>query len=728
MTEAGRRSTKRTAIWVVSAVLGVALVAGVLKERAYVQHSRAFCTSSCHAPKTDAHLAAAGHEGIECQACHSISASRGFGLALSKLVGSRGNANHGAVSAASCASCHNARDPDWKGVADTSGHQQHQGVDKLDCLSCHRATSHGKKTATEPCLGCHADVRLHDKAHFDEGAKPDCLSCHNFSLPKSGQAPLTTQACARCHSVAAKSAPKGEGVVPASVIGADVLHGGVDCKLCHDPHAEKKGPARTPPCKECHHIQIGTGNKKLPDEHFECTSCHEQHKPLKRANSKCAGCHEQARARATGPSSTALRHDECASCHLPHAWVPEPNGCVTCHSKQAKLVFGKSPVQHRRCVNCHEVHGPPPSGAVCGSCHKENAQRMRAAPAKHQNCPSCHNPHAPKVQVPTACAACHRTQLAQVVTQGPAAHARESCPGCHVVHGNPRVDTKTCAICHKDKGALVKKARPEEHHRCESCHRQHKFKVDPASPPCLRCHQPLIQNASIHRGNCMKCHTPHGSPAVAQDKCQKCHEKIQLKPPPGVAAHGRCNSCHKPHKAAATARDQCKGCHQDKGKIAALWPAGSAHREACNRCHNQHAVLSIKNCGECHQKEQTSASGGPHQCKFCHSPHQAPASTTKGWWGRCVKCHEKEVTASKAHNKCENCHKPHRFTPPKCKTCHAGPASKGAHQVKQHGECTKCHDAHGATIPGRAQCLACHKDRVDHQPQAQRCQACHLFK
>jgi hypothetical protein len=83
---------------------------------------------------------------------------------------------------------------------------------------------------------------------------------------------------------------------------------------------------------------------------------------------------------------------------------------------------------------------------------------------------------------------------------------------------------------------------------------------------------------------------------------------------------------------------------------------------------------------------------------------------------------------SKQHNQCNNCHKPHKFTPPECTTCHADIPSKAAHAVKQHQPCTKCHDAHEASLPGRAQCLSCHTDRADHQPTAQRCQGCHLFK
>lgn len=144
----------------------------------------------------------------------------------------------------------------------------------------------------------------------------------------------------------------------------------------------------------------------------------------------------------------------------------------------------------------------------------------------------------------------------------------------------------------------------------------------------------------------------------------------------------------------------------------------------------EHALeLEIRpDCTRCHEKQAAAAAGGKHECKACHAPHKPPATDRKGWWNRCVGCHEKEVAASQRHNQCPECHKPHAYKPPACTSCHATEASKGSHLVKGHAECTKCHDAHAATKPTRTQCLACHDDKAAHEPKAPVCYGCHTFK
>lgn len=718
------RVTGRRALLVTVTLVALALVA-FARARSYVLRSPASCTNGCHADKPKEHFASKGHGGLACQACHTTTTGVGLRLLGDRTIGKRSVPKHGAVTAASCTSCHVDSSARWARIADTAGHRRHpSGTAALDCLSCHRETSHQTKTAAATCLQCHANSRLHAKGTYDDHGQPDCLSCHNFSLATPARSGLTTEACGTCHSSGAK--PADGASRPARIIGDKDLHGGVDCKLCHDPHAQPG--RRTPPCKSCHHIEIGGAGGKLPEEHFVCEKCHEQHRPLARAGSRCANCHEQARARNEGSRSTALRHDECASCHLPHSWTPAPNGCVGCHGEEATLVFTKSPVPHRRCTNCHEVHGAPISGTVCGKCHEPNATKMRAGPPRHQICTSCHSPHSPEVEVPTACTQCHKTEVRQVVTQGPARHASVSCTGCHTLHGNPKAETKVCGTCHQDKTTLVAKAGPAEHKRCDSCHAPHTFSISQNALPCPKCHSAIATSSGSHMGSCVRCHTPHGSPQVPRERCIGCHQTIDLKPPPNAPEHSRCGSCHIPHRSKAMAVQQCGTCHADKASVAQTWPAGSAHRDACNHCHQPHDVRTKTACGNCHADQQRSATGGKHQCTFCHNPHQSPPPDKSGWWNRCQNCHAKEASASKQHNQCNNCHKPHQFKPPECVSCHADMPSKAAHAVKQHQDCTRCHDAHEASLPGRKECLSCHTDRAEHQPTAQRCNGCHLFK
>ncbi len=722
---AGRRPPR----WLVVALPLVVLVlaAAIAGARRYATHDSGACTGSCHAAQPKAHVASAGHKGVRCQACHSVSGGEGLRLLMARMTGSRSVRAHGQVKASSCTSCHNDIDARWPKIAETEGHRLHEGVAKVDCLSCHESSSHAGRVQAQVCIGCHKASHLHAKKDFNEAARPQCLSCHNFSSSSGGKPWLTIDRCDSCHSEAAKSHKGNADIVPASVIRPQDLHGGVDCKLCHQPHHDYGNGAKEPPCQQCHNIKIGTEDVQLPKEHHECQSCHKVHAPLKRADQQCKRCHEQARLREGGKRSTALEHDECASCHQPHTWVPDKNGCVKCHNKQATLVFTRSPVQHRKCVNCHDVHGPPPVGTICGKCHTANARKMQAGPARHQICTSCHNPHDPLPKAPQACITCHANEVRQVVAMGPPQHASGSCPSCHTIHGNPKITIQACGKCHQDKLALVAKAGPKPHQNCLSCHKQHVFSVRGTRLPCLNCHQKIVKTAEIHTGKCTKCHDHHGEPDVPQARCLGCHKQIHLAPV--NPTHEKCNSCHKPHKKKEAALDQCRHCHADKANVANLWPAQSAHHNACNNCHNQHDVRQKKPCGTCHAKEAQMVKVNPkHQCTGCHAPHQAPPSTLAGWYGRCESCHKSEATESKQHTACNNCHKPHGFMPPKCVTCHAPNIRKGLHTVKAHSDCSKCHETHKASLPTRENCLACHKDKVNHQVGAQRCQACHLFK
>lgn len=663
-----------------------------------------------------------GHDAVSCQSCHAVRATAATTLSISGLLGAKGSAGHAVTKASTCAGCHDDRSARWLRSAGTEGHRKHAGVEKVDCLSCHATTSHGTEPAAKACLSCHPDARLHKNPAVDEGG-PQCLACHNFLAPGDGApARLTRDECARCHGPNATTTAK------TPPIHADGLHGGVDCKLCHQPHSSL--PAQRP-CKSCHQVQILSGRPGLPPEHLECQKCHVQHQPVAKAGSQCAECHTQARASTTSPRTTALRHDECASCHLPHTWAAAPNDCVNCHAEQATKVATKSPARHQRCINCHEVHGEPPSGATCGTCHKENAQKMHSssAPPKHQDCTGCHQPHTPIAEVPLACAECHKTQLHQVVSLGPAEHLKKGCDSCHTLHGDPKATTKACAGCHKNQGTQVTRAPQQKHQQCASCHLAHRFSFDPVTPSCsVTCHKEISPGGTTHAGACPKCHTPHGAPSVAKEQCLKCHDKLHFKPPERAPEHAKCASCHEPHTPATEARKRCPDCHEDKAKVAVTWPPRSAHREACHECHKPHDAKAPVDCGACHKTESTSALGGKHECKQCHAPHQTPAAEKKGWWGVCVNCHKKEVEASKRHEQCANCHKPHKYQPPACTSCHAAQAGLAAHLVKEHQQCTACHDAHGATKPTPAQCLACHKDRTNHEPTTRTCYACHPFK
>jgi len=731
-----------------------------------VQHDDAFCTTSCHHKSeliaTEAH--ARGHKDASCQSCHTPPA-RGAGIKLywQSLVGSSSPVAHGKVAARACVACHEKSPAEWRAVAETQGHREHRGAKDVDCLSCHGPSSHTDQPVEQTCTTkCHDDQRLHKPTTVNAET---CQSCHSYIATKKRAREPTTLACEKCHASTKDLATASPGARPMHEVNEHTLHGGVACQLCHNAHGLKpKPPEGQPVCARCHQfetLQVGVQEVKGPEGHRNCEGCHKPHAPNKNALATCVDCHEKnakgiaklrlekktaptaaanvtaalADPKTKSAATTALKHESCASCHLPHTWRAERSGCMQCHEEQRDLFVAKSPPQHEACVTCHEVHGPPPTGAVCVGCHKNKADHVARAPAKHKDCTSCHNPHAPKAaDTRNVCTKCHATENAQVVRDGPEKHADKGCFGCHQPHNNPLLGADLCKQCHANKAKLFAAATgvPAKHQACTSCHEKHMFRIGDTQATCNKCHQQTFANAAAtgdkHTGKCDKCHTLHGAPAISKATCFKCHEKVGAEFAAPNEKHAACKSCHAPHKGKSAAIAACASCHENKAAIAAKWPANSAHAKECTGCHQQHDVRQKKTCGSCHAKELASASTGKHKCEQCHKPHETPVA----WWTRCNECHAAKVESVKArgpkHQDCKNCHEPHKFGIPSCTTCHSDMSSKGLHATAQHAKCTACHDPHVKGDPTPKQCLSCHTNKMNHQPQAQKCQGCHTFK
>jgi predicted CXXCH cytochrome family protein len=727
--------------------------------RQRVEHDPRFCASSCHhdPPRgAAADLHARGHDGVACQDCHLTSLKTGMGLLWAASAPGARPPVHGATTAKGCTDCHEKRPAEWRLVEQTEGHRGHIGVKKVDCLSCHAPAMHAAsaqpageaQSRSQVCLKCHKDQRIH--AAGIAGAET-CLSCHSYAVSRQVQAEPTTLACAKCHDrhtdlvASANGAP----VRPMKDISDDVLHAGVACQLCHNPHGiERKVPQGQPSCAACHkfeNFRVGNEDRSGPEGHRKCEGCHKQHLPRQTALQQCVNCHEKNAKGLLGDGvatrTTALRHTNCASCHVPHTWKAERSGCMTCHKQETQLFQTRSPPQHKACVDCHEVHGPPPSGAVCLKCHSgTKGKHVALAPERHKDCTSCHNPHAPRPEdTRSACAKCHTTEVTQVVRDGPERHARDSCFTCHKPHENPLPKPGVCGNCHADKAKAVLAAEPAKHHECTSCHERHVFRITDVIGACSRCHEALFDTANKpyaripHQADCSKCHTFHGSPKVSQDRCLTCHEDVSRAFRPPNPKHADCASCHQSHTPASTAPARCRSCHTTQANVAASWPPESAHAKECNGCHQPHDAREKKACSECHAPEATSAMGSKHECKQCHPPHGTPPGTGAAWWSRCASCHQKKVESVKArgptHQECKNCHQPHRFGLPACTSCHTDMASRGLHAAEKHASsCTSCHDPHVEAPPTRDQCLACHTDRRNHEPNAKACFTCHIFR
>lgn len=738
----------------------ILVIAAVLAVRAYsyVRREQAFCAGSCHAPKDGAPAwHTAGHDTEPCQSCHETPARVGYALLWKKITGDKNLPKHSAATVSACTDCHEKNPVEWRLVEATEGHRTHRGAKDVNCFSCHGETAHSKEGQTEKlCFKCHEADRLH-KVTLDAES---CLSCHTFNPGAHRVGQPRAMACSGCHADESKVS-----AAAVKVVEETSIHGGLDCKLCHEPHNKLPPPsAGKVMCARCHHIDTGAAPGKPERKgHQDCTGCHEPHAQHKHALDSCVRCHES-RVKglsagltglaalkglpfATKTASSALRHESCASCHLPHTWTASPTGCVDCHKDKAESIAAKSPPQHNDCKNCHDVHGPPPTVLVCMKCHGDTKQsHLVNAPGRHKDCLGCHDPHAAtKDAARDSCAGCHTQALAQFA-MGPKEHAKRSCIGCHKPHNDPRPSADTCATCHTDQSKLVATAEPPKHKACASCHQPHKFVARDIAATCSNCHDQTIlastqggaAAAPPHGGECKSCHSIHGPAQIQKKACFQCHKPIEaaFKVPSGPAAepHGKCRSCHTPHRPAAQAAAACGTCHTRQKTVAASWPSGSPHAAACQGCHTPHDVKGGKKaCAECHKEEASSALGGKHQCTQCHAPHQQTPGKGPAWWARCSDCHDKQVTGARTrgpvHSDCKNCHQPHKFEVPSCTSCHATAKEKALHAVKGHADkCDACHDPHQKSEPSRAQCLSCHTNKQNHEPEAQKCQACHPFR
>ncbi|MBS2018816.1 MAG: hypothetical protein JST00_38470 [Deltaproteobacteria bacterium] len=519
-------------------------------------------------------------------------------------------------------------------------------------------------------------------------------------------------------------------------------------------------------CKECHADGFAKAPTAIRDD--VCARCHE--KPAERAH------HGSERSPTT-----------CLTCHTFAAGKQAPT-CLACHGKTADV----APTQAARaahelarhaskdvaCNACHAAHGEKgKTRAVlpdCTACHanvsakhggvalappvSDDALSLEAAAARFiadagaavalrdagatsgdgKMCTTCHAPHAEAKLASGGCATCHAAQRPALVT---AKHP--ACTTCHTPH-QPGAARGVCRTCHSNVHVLAE-AKVPGHAACQSCHDPHR----PGAPPalaCARCHESMSPKhpAFTVKGGatsaCVGCHAPHGGPAASAShpasaaSCTTCHAKAANERAFHAVGKTECTSCHTPHAFATSAvgAAACARCHAPEAKRV---EARSGHAD-CKSCHGQaHAPNAKPACASCHGQEASSAPRGHSACGSCHDAH----SGSLGKHVECTSCHADKTKAAKAlHTSlpgaCASCHRPHGpkgvASPPACSTCHAPSTLVGLHSVSAHASsCASCHSSHGPPRSDRATCTgSCHADRKTHQPDAQLCKGCHLFR
>jgi len=449
---------------------------------------------------------------------------------------------------------------------------------------------------------------------------------------------------------------------------------GPTCRECHGFGADHEVEPWS--CMRCHDQQQGSIAAVGVHGDQPCGQCHRPHQVPSTVARDCAECHPDQVSEHGGVQGSA----QCETCHSPHEAADSADAkCAECHAKTRPIIPATARFKgHDTCTNCHVPHRFSKKQVTpCKSCH--NQQRVLAVRTGHKQCLGCHQTH--DVRAPRACTTCHRGQKANHPLRAKAGR----CVDCHPIHGVPDgAIAVACTTCHKQSS-----------HRtatCTQCHVPHGATPKLDVSLCTRCHGDKARGvAGTGHANCRQCHVNAAhQPEAPRPECRSCHAPIVQRVNPG---HQRCQSCHVAAEHGPRGQKMpCASCHKTESATA---PAG---HQTCTNCHDQHSGARkpiAQACGNCHTAQRQHGHGTKLACQTCHRPHgpKGPAS------------------------------------PPTCTTCHDPTKLPGLHSVPMHHrDCKTCHSSH-ETEPrrDRASCMRCHTDRGNHQPQATKCNGCHVF-
>ncbi|MDD9942308.1 MAG: hypothetical protein OXU20_14775 [Myxococcales bacterium] len=511
------------------------------------------------------------------------------------------------------------------------------------------------------------------------------------------------------------------------------------CDDCHDPSTFASPPRSR--CEACHEERAAvvhgrpSSSVAAPSEASECIACHRFGPHHEATRWDCLACH--AHRQGDLPETRIHTEEACARCHQPHedARGPAAVQCQTCHD------LGGAALGHGACTDCHSAHGVASTAHDrCGGCHAKD----RATFAGHDSCSTCHAAHSYGEQS-ASCDGCH-AGVHTLASERVGAHRK--CDSCHDPHNVAHVPERTCRRCHDHTTDHPKTSSGTT---CLGCHPVHAARsgraraglpYSAAALACTTCHDGLgaSRDDGLHGGKavCTECHRPHAFVATAGQAraCEDCHRERSAIVA-GVRGHGDCAACHTGHAHALGSRPfgpshsapdarACTGCHEgvhvDEG-----------HGD-CLACHDAHTAQPGKrSCAACHAEQHRRARTGHDRCGNCHMPHGAGRATPP-----CLTCHSRMREAPHGgDNDCRACHDPHGDAGqgadppgvPACVSCHGDPLP-GLHGVAEHGQCTTCHvRSHRRGGEGdRRTCLSCHRQQTHHEPEADTCHGCHLFR
>lgn len=247
-----------------------------------------------------------------------------------------------------------------------------------------------------------------------------------------------------------------------------------------------------------------------------------------------------------------------------------------------------------------------------------------------------------------SCTDCHSDLVSQAVMHYP---AEDACDNCHMSRGNehPQDNVKGFDMADEMPGL------------CFLCHEQY-------------------EKSNIHApsemGECLMCHSPHGSPnkallikAPQSALCAECHDMemtegtIKHKP----VAEGSCTGCHDPHQSDNSALmisekpGLCMQCHTKESLEAGMETIHYPFEDDCSNCHSTHSseqngLLNERMpdlCYMCHDMQSAIEEAAVvhkviHEgkaCSNCHSPHASGQGMLLRKEGKdmCLDCHSKPI-------------------------------------------------------------------------------------
>ncbi|MCF8056818.1 MAG: hypothetical protein K9K37_09275 [Desulfocapsa sp.] len=303
-----------------------------------------------------------------------------------------------------------------------------------------------------------------------------------------------------------------------------------------------------------------------------CTECHRKRRgkidfkritPV-RSNCTTGNCHPKMgkdAAHVHGPVGAGV----CISCHNPHG-SNEPlqmartgqELCLVCHEAKRKEFEQEviHPPVEEGCVDCHDPHQSPMRfqlrgdskrvSSLCFNCHEEEifTKKHQHGPVGVGDCIACHFPHASANETlliaplkgGKLCFECHEGVKAQLAMKNTHKPVQEDCGKCHDPHSS---DTRFQLV-----------SPPKQ--LCKSCHLE-------LSPDVYKAiNTAKVQHEPVAKGECTKCHSPHGSEVTSLLKgkginlCGTCHEDLgydigESKNLHGPVQTGSCSECHNVH-------------------------------------------------------------------------------------------------------------------------------------------------------------------------------------